>query len=142
MKKKYVIISCILLLAWFFLDMTGLSFGKEYLVSQSYKEDGIFFIIYLITFVLFCCKEKVGKHILNVWLIMWFITQFLSHWYFTITGGGLGKIEYFKGSIKLINSSTRYIPDFYHIILHIFIIISLIVLNLYMFNNSKKKKIS
>ena len=142
MKKKYVIIACSLLLAWFFLDMTGLSFGKEYLVSQSYKEDGIFFIIYLVAFVLFAYKEKVGKYILDVWLIMWFITQFLSHWYFTIIGSGLGKIEYFKGSIKLFNSSTRYIADLYHIILHIFIVISLIFLNLYIFNNFKKKKTS
>lgn len=137
MKKKIVIIVCSILLAWFFLDMTGLSFGKEYLVSQSYKDDGIFFIIYLIAFLLFIFKEKIGKHILNVWLLMWFITQFLSHWYFTIIGEGLKKYEVFKGSIKLISSTTRYFPDLYHIVLHILILTSLITLSIYIF---KKKK--
>ena len=53
MKKKYVIISCTLLLAWFFLDMTGVYFKECYLVTRSYKEDGIFFLIYLVCVLLF-----------------------------------------------------------------------------------------
>lgn len=104
MKKRSVIIVCVILLIWFLLDMTGLYFGNEYLVSQSYKDDGIFFIIYFVVFILFVFKEKVGKYLLDAWLFMWFITQFLFHWYFTITGGGLSKLEFFKGSIKIINS--------------------------------------
>lgn len=35
-------------------------------------------------------------------------------------GGGLRKLEFFKGSIKIINGSSRYFPDLYHIVLHIF----------------------
>ncbi len=140
MKKRSVIIVCVILLIWFFLDMTGLYFGNEYLVSQSYKDDGIFFIIYFVVFILFVFKEKVGKYLLDAWLFMWFITQFLFHWYSTITGGGLSKLEFFKGSIKIINSSSRYFPDLYHIVLHIFILIALIFLNIYIFQVRKKKK--
>lgn len=140
MKKMSVIIVCTLLLIWFFLDMIGLYFDNTYLVTQSYKDDGIFFIIYIITFLLFIFKEKIGKFFLNAWLIMWFITQFLSHWYFTITGSGLGKIEYFKGSIKLFESQTRYFPDVYHIVLHILILISIIFINIYIFKIKKNKK--
>ena len=48
MKKIYCIVVQIALLLWFFLDMTGLYFGDKCLVTRSYKEDGIFFIVYLI----------------------------------------------------------------------------------------------
>lgn len=61
MKKKYVIITCLVLLIWFFLDMIGVKFGDKYLVSQSFSEDGVFFIIYTILVLLFIFKEKIGK---------------------------------------------------------------------------------
>ena len=44
MKKRYCIIPQILLLFWFFLDMTGIYFRNTYLVTRSYKDDGIFFL--------------------------------------------------------------------------------------------------
>ena len=47
MKKIYCMIAQVVLLLWFFLDMTGLYFGDKCLVTRSYKEDGIFFLIYL-----------------------------------------------------------------------------------------------
>ena len=137
MKKKYVIICCIVLLVWFFLDMIGLNFGNQYLVSQSFSDDGIFFIIYVTSLLLFAFKEKIGKYILNIWLFLWLLTQFFSHWYFTIIGQGLNKIEYFKGSIKLIESTTKYIPDLYHIILHILIIVAFVSLNIYLLKKHK-----
>ena len=46
MKKNFVLIPTILLLMWFFLDMIGISFNNTYLVSRSFGEDGVFFIIY------------------------------------------------------------------------------------------------
>ncbi len=137
MKKKYVIICCLALLVWFFLDMIGLNFGNKYLVSQSFSDDWIFFIIYVISLIMFAFKEKIGKYILYVWLFLWFITQFFSHWYFTIIGQGLNKIEYFKGSIKLIESTTIYIPDIYHIILHLLIIVAFVTLNIYLLKKDK-----
>ena len=86
--KKIVVIFCSILLAWFFLDMTGLYFKNSYLVSQSFKDDWIFMTIYLIVFIFFIIKDKIGKYILDGWLALWFLTQFYFHWFFTITGKG------------------------------------------------------
>jgi hypothetical protein len=94
----------------------------------------------LFVFLLFIFNDKFGKYFLGSWLFMWLATQFYFHWYFTITGKGLNKIDYFKGSIKLINSETRYIPDLYHIVLHIFILVSLISVIFYIVKDAKKKK--
>lgn len=43
MKKKTFLICQILLLIWFFLDMTGVYFKDSYLVTRSYIDDGLFF---------------------------------------------------------------------------------------------------
>ena len=61
MKKKMFLICQILLLIWFFLDMTGVYFKDSYLVTRSYIDDGLFFVIYLATVVLFLIKDKIGK---------------------------------------------------------------------------------
>ena len=53
MKKKYVLIPIIFLLVWFFLGMIGIYFNDSYLVSRSFNDDGVFFIIYLVSLVLF-----------------------------------------------------------------------------------------
>ncbi len=126
MKKKYCIIANIILLAWFFLDMIGVYFNKYYLVTRSWREDGIFFLIFLLALTIFVLKEKIGKYLLSVWLSIWIITQFFSHEWFTIIGGGEGKILYFQNAIKWIDSKVRYIPDVYHTILHIMMLIALI----------------
>ena len=118
--------------------MVGLYFGELYLVTRSWKDDGIFFLIFLISLLLFIFKERVGKYILAIWLGIWLVTQLLSHELFTIIGGGEGKIRYFEGSIKLINSNTLYIPDLYHIILHVLILIALITTLLYSITLEKK----
>jgi vanSE protein len=43
--------------------MIGLYFENKCLVTRSYKEDGIFFLIYLITIILFLVKKYIGKYI-------------------------------------------------------------------------------
>lgn len=122
MNKRICIISNICLLLWFFLDMIGMNINGNILVTRSYKDDGIFFIIFL---ALFIVKERIGKYFLTAWLFMWFLAQFLSHWYFTIFGPSEGKVSYFADTIKLIPAFNIYIPDLYHMILHILILISL-----------------
>ena len=138
MRKRSCIIANIVLLGWFFLDMVGVYFGELYLVTRSWRDDGIFFLIFLISLLLFIFKERVGKYILAIWLGIWLVTQLLSHELFTIIGGGEGKIRYFEGSIKLINSNTLYIPDLYHIILHVLILIALVTTLLYSITLEKK----
>ena len=47
------------------------------------------------------------------------------------------KIEYFKDAIQLVHLSGRYVPDVYHIVLHILIVIALVLT--IKSKNSKKK---
>ena len=100
MRKRYCIVAQIVLLLWFFLDMTGLYFGNKCLVTRSYKEDGICFLIYLITIILFLIKENIGKYIVIGWMSMWLVIQFMCHEWYTIFNSGFmgsldGKIKYF-----------------------------------------------
>ena len=125
-RKKDCIIAKIILLAWFFLDMVGLYFGENYLVTRSWREDGIFFLIFFILLSLFIFKERIGLYMLSTWLSLWLLSQFLSHELFTIIGGGEGKIHYYKDSIKVVDSNMIYVPDLYHIVLHILILIALV----------------
>lgn len=146
MKKKHCIITQMILLLWFFLDMIGIHFGDKCLVTRSYKEDGIFFLIYLIAVFLFIIKEKFGKWFVICWMSMWFVIQFLCHEWYTIFNSGFmgtleGKIEYFSGTIQWLQIDGRYIPDVYHTILHIIIVISLTVTIIYSAKNKKKDKI-
>ena len=143
MKKRYCIITQTLLLLWFFLDMTGVYFSHSYLVTRSYKDDGLFFLIYLVAMILFIFKEKIGKWAVWVWTSLWFVIQFLCHeWYTIFSKGVMGsledKIKYFSGAIKWIEIDGRYIPDVYHTILHILILAVVITTALYI-RNSKKR---
>ncbi len=79
MKKKYCIYANLLLLGWFFLDMVGVYFENTYLVTRSWKDDGIFMIIFVAALILLIFKEHIGKYILAGWQALWLITQFFSH---------------------------------------------------------------
>ena len=143
MKKRYCIITQTLLLLWFFLDMTGVYFSNSYLVTRSYKDDGIFFLIYSAVMILFIFKEKIGKWAVLVWTSLWFVIQFLCHeWYTIFSKGVMGsledKIKYFSGAVKWLEIDGRYIPDVYHTILHILILAVVITTALYI-RNSKKR---
>ena len=116
MKKIYCMIAQVVLLLWFFLDMTGLYFGDKCLVTRSYKEDGIFFLIYLAALILFFTKEKLGKWLVIGWMSMWFVIQFMCHEWYSIFNGGFmgtleGKIEFFSGTIQWLQIEGRYVPD-------------------------------
>ncbi len=143
MKKVYCIVVQIVLLLWFFLDMTGLYFGDKCLVTRSYKEDGIFFIVYLITIIVFLIKENIGKWLVIGWTSMWLVIQFMCHEWYTIFGSGFmgtleGKIEYFSGTIQWFQIEGKYIPDVYHTILHILILCALTFTFIYVKRNKRK----
>ncbi len=139
MNKKICFISNLCLLLWFFLDMVGVSINGHILVTRSFRDDGIFFIAFLILFIWYIFKDKIAKYFLAGWLFMWLLVQFLSHWYFTIFGPSEAKINYFADTIKLIPSYSRYIPDLYHIILHILILVSLTNMIIYSIASRKSK---
>lgn len=137
MKKYIVLLGQMLVLLWFALDMTGAYFGENCLVTRSYKEDGIFFLLYLATIILFIKKEKIGKWLVSSWLSIWLLVELLSHEWYTLFGKGImgtaeGKINYFADTITWIQIEGTYVPDLYHIILHLLILIALTLTIIYM----------
>ena len=107
--------------------MFGVRIGRAYLVEGAFKDEWIFLLIPTLTFLLYLFLNKTGKGIHLAWLSMWFLTQFLSHEWYGIFGKGFtgdmeGKIDYFGNCIRLIDLPGRYMPDLYHIVLHILII--------------------
>ena len=65
-------------------------------------------------------------------LALWFVVQFFCHWYYTIFGASESKLkgynECFKGTARLIPmSEKRLIPDLYHIVLHVLILLNVIL---------------
>jgi len=137
MSKRLCIAANGTLLVWFFLDMFGFRVGSFVLVESAWKDiDGIWFLIFAGLFVLFCIKDKYGKYPLSVFLLLWFVIQFQSHWFYTIFGASEEKIsgynEFFADTYRIIPASaSRVIPDFYHILLHAFILVTLLVMVLY-----------
>lgn len=130
-KKRFAIIANIVLLVWYSLSMFGLKLGNKYLVEGAFKDDWMFLVIPVITFLVYIFTRKIGKYIHLVWLLMWFTTQFLCHeWYTLFESGFMGntedKIAYFKDCIQVANASGRYVPDLYHIVLHVFILTAFI----------------
>lgn len=138
--KPVFLITQLLLLAWFFLDMIGVYFNDGYLVTCSYKEDGIFFLIYFSAVVLFIIKDRIGKWAVLIWSVMWLITQFMNHELVTITGNNHeGKISYFEGAIKWLDIEGVYVPDVYHTVLHVLILAVIVVGVIYVVRSKKRK---
>ena len=130
-RKKVAIIANSLLLLWFSLNMFGVKLGEKYLVEGAFKDDGLFMLISVITFILFVVTKKIGKYFHLIWLSMWLVVQFLSHEWYTIFGNGfMGdvdvKINHFKDCIKIVSVQGRYVPDAYHTILHILLVVALV----------------
>lgn len=100
MKKKYCIMTQLLLLIWFFLDMIGINFGENRLVTRSYNDDGLYFLIYFISVIIFILNDKIGKWLSIAWMSMWFTVEFMCHEWYTIFNSGFmgtleGKINFF-----------------------------------------------
>lgn len=130
-RKKVAIIANSLLLLWFSLDMFGVKIGDKYLVEGAFKDDGLFMLISVITFLLFVFSKKCGKYPHLIWLSMWLVVQFFSHEWYTIFGTGFmgdvdGKINYFNDCIKIVSAQERYVPDLYHTILHILLVVAIV----------------
>lgn len=143
MKKHCIIAQCILLI-WFFLDMVGVYFGDKCFVTRSYKDDGIFFLIYLVAVILFITKENIGKYFSIGFMAMWFGIQFICHeWYTIFNDGFMGtlerKIDYFSGTMQWLQIEGRYIPDIYHTVLHILILYALVSTIVYTVKTKEKQ---
>lgn len=144
--KKISIYTISLLFIWFSLDMTGFSIGDFTLVESAWNSiDGVWWLLFLTFSILFIIKEKIGKYMLSIFIFLWAMIQFYSHWYYTIFGASEEKIisynQFFKETYHIIPSSNSIlIPDLYHIILHILILITLFSLIIFIINNRKSKR--
>lgn len=143
MSKKICIIANGLLFIWFFFDMFGFSIGDFVLVESAWKDiDGIWYLIFIGLFVLFCIKEKYGKYPLSIFLFLWITMQFTSHWYFTIFGATEAKLSgynrFYANTWHIIPASDfKLIPDFYHIVLHLIILFALFCMVTYCIRRKK-----
>lgn len=145
--KKNIRVLLIGLLFWFTLDITGFSLWKFCLVESPgiFSVDTVWWIIFVICSMIFLLKEKLGKYILSIFLSIWVITQYFSHWHYTIFGVTQEKLigynNYFKNTYHIVPSSdVVLIPDLYHIILHALIISLLALIVVDIFQNKSRKK--
>ena len=120
-RKRLALLFNLLLLAWFTLDMTGMRLGGAVLVARSWREDGIFWLVFAVCLLWFWRREKSGRWGLAAWLTCWLATQFFSHWYVSLVGPWEGKNRYFAGTVKLFTAGEVYLPDLYHVVLHLLI---------------------
>lgn len=136
MSKKICVIFNVWLIIWFFLDMVGFKIRNFILVESAWKDDGVFFLVYILLFVFFCLKEKQGKYPLTIFLSLWLVIQFFSHWYYTIFGASEKKLlsynRYFANTYHVIPASdSLLVPDLYHVLLHLFILIALVFMAMF-----------
>ena len=88
--------------------------------------------LYSLGLVAFHCFPPAGKWVLFGVLALWLTAQFFCHWYYTIFGASERKLagynDCFRDTVRLFPmSETRLVPDLYHILLHILILVNLIL---------------
>ena len=128
-----VILMQAVLWIWFLGCTTTYRIGKHLLVDGMGIKSAEFIMLclYSIGLVSYHIFLSAGKWILLTILLLWFIVQFLCHWYYTIFGSSEKKLrgynECFRDTIRIFPmSEVRLVPDVYHIILHILILANII----------------
>ena len=118
---------------WFLGCVTTWRFGKCLLVEGMGIKSAEFAMLcmYSAGLAAFHCFPPAGKWVLFGILALWFAVQFMCHWYYTIFGASEQKLkgynECFRGAVRIFpESETRLIPDMYHIVLHLLILLNII----------------
>ena len=129
-----VIICQVILWIWFLGCTVTYRAGKYLLVEGVGPKSAEFAVLclYSLGLIAFHCLQLSGKWILSGILMLWFIVQFMCHWYYTIFGASERKLQgyndCFRDSIRIFPmSDKRLIPDLYHIVLHILILINIVM---------------
>lgn len=120
-----------LLWLWFLGCVTTWRFGKVLLVEGMGVKSAEFAMLclYSLGLMAFYGFPSAGRWILFAILLLWFAVQFFCHWYYTIFGASERKLkgynDCFRGTARLFPvSKTRLIPDLYHIVLHMLILLN------------------
>ena len=118
---------------WFLGCIITYRFGKYLLVEGMGTRSTEFAMLCLYSFglIIFYVYRPAGKWLLFAILLLWFTVQFFCHWYYTIFGASESKLkgynDCFKGTVRLFPvSDERLVPDLYHIILHVLILLNII----------------
>lgn len=118
---------------WFLGCIITYRFGKYLLVEGMGVKSAEFAMLCMYSFglIMFYAYRPVGKWLLFAILLLWLAVQFFCHWYYTIFGATESKLkgynECFKGTVRLFPmSDERLVPDLYHIILHVLILLNII----------------
>ena len=118
---------------WFLGCTTTYRIGKHLLVEGMGLKSAEFAVLCLYTVGLaaFHCFQPAGRWILLGILLLWFAVQFMCHWAFTIFGASERKLrgynDCFRDAVRIFPmSDKRLIPDLYHIVLHLLILVNII----------------
>ena len=111
---------------WFLGCTTTYRIGKHLLVEGMGLKSAEFAVLCLYTVGL-----AAGRWILLGILLLWFAVQFMCHWAFTIFGASERKLrgynDCFRDAVRIFPmSDKRLIPDLYHIVLHLLILVNII----------------
>ena len=119
---------------WFLGCTVTYRIGKKFLVEGMGVRSAEFIMlcVYSAALAVYYCAQPAGKWILFGVLVLWFVVEFFCHWAFTIFGASEGKLkgynDCFRNTIRIFPmSDQRLIPDLYHIVLHILILINIIL---------------
>ena len=118
---------------WFLGCTTTYRIGKQLLVEGMGVKSAEFAVLclYSLGLAAFHCFQPAGRWILLGILLLWFAVQFMCHWYFTIFGASERKLkgynECFRDAVRIFPmSDKRLVPDLYHIVLHLLILLNII----------------
>ena len=119
---------------WFLGCIITYRIGTRLLVEGMGVKSAEFVMLclYSLGLAAFYCFPPAGKWVLFGVLTLWLTVQFFCHWYFTIFGASQRKLagynDCFRNTVRLFPvSQTRLVPDLYHILLHILILVNLIL---------------
>lgn len=123
----------IFLWIWFLGCIITWRIGKYILVEGMgiRSAEFVMLILYSTSIILSLVIPVWGRYFVTGILCLWLIIQFFCHWYYTLFGATEQKIkaynECFQNTIRIFpQSDKRIVPDFYHIVLHLLIILNII----------------
>ena len=134
MNNTIIILSVLTVLFFFGCVKTYKISGKVFVEGMGFRSiEFYWFIILLISFFTYLLFNDIGKWVLLGYYLLWFIMLFMNHWRYVIFGVTEIKLKgynkCFKNTIKLFQASDKHlVPDLYHILLSVIVLLNLILL--------------